>query len=107
MGVIHGMSNLGGGLLAILASGTQTEKEAVRYTVAHYYLAFSLIQMLVLAILLGQHRTLLANSLTMFVSGAVFVLIGNRIFRHTKNEAYNIALNVFIATYGIAVLFKL
>jgi uncharacterized membrane protein YfcA len=107
MGVVHGMTNLGGGLLAVLASVTQTKKEFVRYTVAYYYLAFSLIQMLTLAILLGQHHALLTNSLTMIISGAIYILIGNRIFRLTKNEVYSIALNIFIAAYGFAVLFNL
>lgn len=41
MGIIHGLTNLGGAMLAILASSTNTDKEAIRYTVAHYYLAFS------------------------------------------------------------------
>ena len=44
MGLVHGLTNLGGALLAILATGQHSEKGAIRYTVAHYYLAFGSVQ---------------------------------------------------------------
>jgi len=104
MGVIHGLTNLGGAMLAILASGTNTEKAAIRYTVAHYYLAFSVIQMLLLATLMGHADRLIANVSTAAVSALVYFLVGNRIFIRSSNHAYNTALTMFIAIYGAAIL---
>lgn len=107
MGIIHGLTNLGGGLLAILASGTSTDKLAVRYTVAHYYLAFSVIQMLLLATIMGHGDILVANLPAVAVSGSVYLLIGNRIFARTSNRIFDKALTIFIAVYGVVVLFEL
>ena len=104
MGAIHGLTNLGGAMLTILASGTNTEKEAIRYTVAHYYLAFSIIQMLVLAIIMGQHNALIANLSGAAISAAVYLLIGKRVFSRTTNPSYNVALSIFMAFYGVVVL---
>ncbi len=106
MGLIHGLTNLGGAMLAILASGTATEKEAIRYTVAHYYLAFSLIQMLLLATVMGHHDILVANLPAAVISAAVYLLVGNRLFLRTNNPSYNFALTVFITVYGVVVLLE-
>ena len=107
MGVTHGLTNLGGALLAILASGRNSEKEAIRYTIAHYYLAFSSIQMLLLAAIMGHHGILIGNLPTAGVAAMVYLLVGNRIFTRSSNQSYNVALNIFIAAYGVAVLFRL
>ncbi len=107
MGLIHGLTNLGGALLAILASGMDAEKEAIRYTVAHYYLAFSFIQMLLLATIMGHHGILIGNWPAAIISSLVYVVIGNRIFIRTSNQSFGVALTIFTAIYGVAVLLKL
>jgi uncharacterized protein len=104
MGLTHGLTNLGGALLAILASSTNTEKETIRYTVAHYYLAFSLVQMLVLSLIMEHGEILVANLPAAAVSAVVYLLIGNRLFSSTSNPVYNSALTIFIAIYGFVVL---
>jgi uncharacterized protein len=107
MGAIHGLTNLGGGLLAILASGTNTDKLAIRNTVAHYYLAFSVVQMLLLATVMGHHNMLIANLPSAAVSASVYLLIGNRLFSRTSGPFFDRALTIFIAVYGVVVLFEL
>jgi uncharacterized protein len=104
MGVAHGLTNLGGALLAVLASTTSSDKVMVRGTVAHYYLSFSTIQMLFLSIVMGHFDLFITNALTALVSAAVYLLIGNRIFSRTSSPAYNMALTLFIAVYGIVIL---
>ncbi len=106
MGLVHGLTNLGGAMLAILASSTRTEKTAIRYTVAHYYLAFSVIQMLLLATVMGHQDILIANLPAAIISAAIYLLVGNRIFIRTTNLSYNFALSIFIAVYGVVVLLK-
>ncbi|MBL6932239.1 MAG: TSUP family transporter [Rhodospirillales bacterium] len=104
MGLVHGLTNLGGALLAILASGTHSEKGAIRSSVAQYYLAFSTIQMMFLAFFMGHSDLFISNLLTAVVSASVYLLIGNRIFSYTSSPVYNVALSVFIALYGVVVL---
>lgn len=106
MGLVHGMTNLGGALLAILASGTSTDKEEIRNTVALYYLAFSTMQMLFLSFVMGHGNLFVSNLTTAGVSALVYLLIGKRIFNLTSNPAYNTALTVFIAAYGMVVILK-
>ncbi len=106
MGIVHGLTNLGGAFLAILASGTNTEKDAIRYTVAHYYLAFSAIQMLLLATVMGQRDILVGNLPVAAVSAAVYLFVGNHLFARASNLSYNISLTVFIAVYGVVVLLR-
>ena len=104
MGLVHGLTNLGGALLALLASGTQTDKMGIRFLVAYYYLAFSSVQILILITVLGQLEVLVSNLGTMIISVVVYVLIGNRLFLRANDHSYSTALSVFIAVYGLAVL---
>jgi hypothetical protein len=104
MGLTHGLTNLGGALLAILAASQHHEKSAIRYTVAHYYLAFGAIQIVLIATLFGEAEALLKNLPMAGVAAAVYLLFGNRLFLRTKNPAYHHGLTLFTSAYGIAVL---
>jgi len=106
IGLTHGLTNLGGGLLAILASGLNSDKDLIRNTIAHYYLAFSIIQMITLVAVLGYLDILIAHSPTGIVSAAVYLLIGNRLFFRTSNPTYNMSLTLFMAIYGIVILLE-
>lgn len=55
------------------------DKDAIRYTIAHYYLTFSTIQMLLLVTLLREHDILLANLPSVAVAAVIYQLVGNRI----------------------------
>ncbi len=106
MGLVHGLTNLGGALLAILAAARSSDKGVIRNTVAHYYLAFSTVQMGFMIVVMGQGGLLLTHGLTALVSASVYLLIGRRIFIRTPNPAYNATLTAFIAAYGLVVLWK-
>ncbi len=84
-----------------------TEKGAIRNSIAQYYLAFSAVQMLVLALIMGHSDILVSNLSVALVSAAVYLLIGNRIFSYASSPVYNTALTVFIALYGVIVLIDL
>ncbi|MGB0684069.1 MAG: TSUP family transporter [Magnetovibrionaceae bacterium] len=106
MGIIHGLTNLGGALLAVLAGGLHDEKHYIRYTIAHYYLFFALMQMIVL-VFIDAHALSPLSLMNAATSGIVYLLIGNRIFKIANNPVFNHSLTVFLAAYGIAVLSKL
>ena len=46
IGLIHGLTNLGGALLAILASNITNSKNERRYVIAYYYFIFTFIQLI-------------------------------------------------------------
>jgi len=104
MGLIHGLTNLGGAMLAILAGGTNTEKEAIRYMVAHYYLAFSTIQLFLLAIVMEQHNVLITNLPIAGVSAVIYLSVGNRLFTRANNSSFNFAMTIFMALFGFVVV---
>jgi len=104
MGLVHGLTNLGGALLAILASTTGSGKVAVRHIVAHYYLMFSTMQMLFLGVFLGLFDGFLINLLGAAVSAAIYLFVGRRIFSRASNPAFNAAMTVFMAAYGLVVI---
>ncbi len=104
MGLTHGLTNLGGALLAILASGKSTDKEVIRNTIAHYYLAFSAVQMLFLAAIMGHYDILISNLLVVPISATIYLFIGKRIYSKTSSPVYNSAMTAFIAIYGLVVL---
>jgi len=104
MGLVHGLTNLGGALLAILATTQHSEKDAIRYAVAHYYLAFGAIQILLIATLLGEAERLLNNFPMAIIAAVIYLLIGNRLFLRTAKPIYHHGLTLFISAYGIAVL---
>ena len=104
MGLIHGLTSLGGALLTILASSVHKDKEDVRRTVAHYYLAFGIIQLVLLVVLFKQGITLLTNLPIAVAAAVIFLLIGNRLFLRTSNPIYHHGLTAFTFAYGLAVL---
>jgi len=104
MGLTHGLTNLGGALLAILASGLHEDKQAVRYTVAHYYVAFGAIQLILIGTLLDQGMALLQNLPMAAVSVVIYLLVGNRLFLRASGRLYHHGLTAFAVAYGIAVL---
>lgn len=106
MGLVHGVTNLGGAMLAILATGTLANKEATRYVVAHYYLVFSIVQMFLLSALMGHYEGLISNYYSIFTSSGVYLLLGNRIFLQTNRQSFEVAMTVFIAIYGVVILLK-
>ena len=55
---------------------------------------------------MGHDDILIANLPAAAVSTVVYLLIGRHIFLRTSSPAYNAALSVFIAAYGVIVLLK-
>lgn len=105
MGVVHGLTNMGGALLAIYASSLYRDKHAVRETVATYYLTFGVAQILTIAALkpsaLGVHGLIAA-----LIAASIYWLCGNRVFERINAYVYERAFTGFIGAYGAAVIAK-
>ena len=104
MGLVHGITNLGGAFLAVMAASLYQDKASIRYTVAHYYLAFGVIQIIVIAAVFGETHILVSSLPMAGAAGAIYLLVGNRLFLRTDNTTYHYGLTGFIIAYGIAVL---
>lgn len=105
MGVVHGLSNLGGGLLTILASASHRDKRDIRRVIAFCYAFMAISQLLILGMfqpsLFGFHQLSY-----MALSGAIFLLIGRHVFRTVSAAAYAHLLTLFMAAYALLLTFK-
>ena len=104
MGLIHGLSNMGGGLLTILSSSLFQDKREIRANIAYGYLIFATTQIIVLAIL---NPSLFRPNVIVFpiISLFTYVCLGNFIFLKSRENVYQNLITVVIFAYGIVLLF--
>ena len=93
IGVVHGMSNLGGGLLVIWVSQTDKTKLGLRSTVAACYLLLALFQIVTLMVY--------SDELTVFVSYYVFgivayVILDQFIMVSVRDSVFDVLLTCII-----------
>jgi len=105
MGCVHGFTNLGGALLAMFAANLHDQKEDVRYTVAHYYLLFGLLQCLLL-VWVGSGELLIIGAMNAPFAALIYMIIGNPMFNSIKEAEYKNGMSVFIFAYGAMLLAK-
>ncbi|MFI5389875.1 MAG: TSUP family transporter [Bacteriovoracales bacterium] len=103
IGAIHGLSNMGGGLLTIFAASTYQEKHKLRVNVAFGYLLMATCQ---LAVLSWKYPELFSvNQLVLMLAAALtYLAIGNRVFAMASNTIYQHALTGFILIFGLFLL---
>ena len=103
MGLVHGMTNMGGGLLTIFISFLCKAKDQIRAHIAFGYGIFAITQLSVL-FSLGK----LDNSIEIFllpvISAITYGVIGNRIFMATSHLIYYHAMTVLILIFGVALI---
>ena len=104
MGIAHGLTNLGGALLAILANEMHSSKNNIQYTIAFYYCAFNSIQILILVLFLGQIEIMIANAFTAIISSIIYIFLGNRIFHAVSSNFFTYSFTLFMMIYGILIL---
>jgi hypothetical protein len=103
IGLIHGMTNMGGGLLTIFVSSIFKEKAVIRANVAFGYLILACTQCAVLAYMRPSvfqlNDVILAS-----VAGLTYLTLGRRVYDVTTNRAYQSALTAFILAFGIILI---
>jgi len=103
MGLIHGLTNMGGGLLTILANALYTKKETIRFTIASAYLVFATSQLIPVLFFKWeefQHHFIIFP----VVACAVHGLIGNRTFNFSTELVYQRLMTLFILLFGISLV---
>jgi uncharacterized protein len=100
LGVVHGVSNLGGGLLTALVGATYRDKVAIRRQIAFCYGAMAGIQLLVL---LGTGRLVLSalSLLLPVLAAATYLLVGRWVFGRAGQSGYQRALTALILGAGV------
>ena len=105
MGAVHGLTNVGGALLAVFAASVYPTKEEMRYTIAYYYFAFGVLQCATL-LLTFSGSALVKGVLLSVIAAIIYTAVGSPLFRKLRDLEYNRAMSVFIFAYGAILLGK-
>tara|TARA_Y100001970_G_scaffold290297_1_gene423577 strand:+ start:13426 stop:14124 length:699 start_codon:yes stop_codon:yes gene_type:complete len=102
IGTVHGLSNLGGGILAVFVSSLYEDKKQVRAHIAFCYIFFAAIQLAVLVILvpevMGWHQLCLAT-----LGGAVFLVTERCLFNSISSPLFDKMFTIIIGTYSVLI----
>jgi hypothetical protein len=101
LGLLHGLSNLGGGILTVIVGSCFTDKAEVRRHIAFAYGVMASMQ-LVVVLLTSRPHVQLGLVLTLPVlAGSTYLLLGQRVFRAVSQRIYQLALTALIASFGL------
>ena len=105
IGVVHGVSNMGGGPLSVLMSTIYSKKEIIRANVAFIYLILAMVQLVVLSImsltsLRSEVMWLIPISLVSYIFTSRFIPL------KINNKKYAFILNVMVLAYGALAVIK-
>ena len=98
MGLLHGLTNLGGSLLTLIVSNRFNKKEFIRYYIAAGYLIFAIIQLSVIN-LFNQNINL--SYLKYLWIPILIFFISQFFFKKINNVIFYIILNVSTLLYGL------
>lgn len=104
MGIVHGMTNLGGALLTAKIFHTNLNKYEKRATIALSYLTFASFQIVTLSFL-DIHYPL--SNIFFLVAGILVYLIVNKItFQILSNKQYDQIFSIFLIIAGVSLILK-
>lgn len=102
MGIIHGLTNLGGSLLTAIVHGKGYDKHIARVTVALSYATFAIFQMLTL--LLSGNRININFSgigIYLIVGVTVFIITEQLVYMDIDNKNYSKYFTFFLFLSGV------
>jgi uncharacterized membrane protein YfcA len=107
MGIVHGLTNLGGSLLTAVVHSKEYEKSITRVTVALSYATFAMFQIVTL---LGSGHSVSTRlsgiGIYLLVGVVVFVLTEKMVYMDIKNDSYAKYFAVFLFVSGILLCVK-
>ena len=105
IGVVHGISNMGGGPLSILMSTIYSKKEIIRANVAFIYLILAIFQLVVLSII--SNTSLRSEVIWLIpISLVSYIFTSKFISSKINDKKYTFILNVMVLVYGVLAVIK-
>jgi hypothetical protein len=101
LGLIHGVSNLGGGVLTLIIGSIYEDKVNVRKHIAFGYGLMAIIQLSGLFLVSPIHLKVALWLALPLLAALSYLLVGNRMFRATGEKAYQWSLTALIGTFGV------
>lgn len=107
MGIVHGLTNLGGSLLTAIIHSNHYDKDRARATTAVSYGTFALFQLVTLSISLGPSTIATpATALYMALGVSTFLATDLLLYSKLSSERYRTTFATFLFLSGIALIFK-
>lgn len=107
MGLVHGLTNLGGALLTAIVHAKQYDKDTTRVTVAVCYATFALFQLATLLVLGSEFELSYAQNATFLQIGViVFLLTEELVYSDIDNKKYSKFFAAFLLASGLLLITK-
>ncbi len=107
MGIIHGMTNLGGSLLTAIVHGKNYPKDVTRVTIAACYATFAVFQIATLVFLSNNFAVSYADNMAFLQVGVImYLLTEEMVYTHIENEKYSRIFAFFLLASGILLMIK-
>jgi hypothetical protein len=104
LGVVHGLSNLGGGILTVIVGSLFDDKENVRKHIAFAYGLMAIVQLVTLITTSDVMITWWLWLALPSLAAAMFFLVGQRLFEATPQSRFQPALTALVLTFGLALM---
>jgi uncharacterized membrane protein YfcA len=107
MGLVHGMSNLGGSMLTIIIHSKQYPKDKTRVTAAASYATVALCQLLTLLWIGGEFTVSYNDKISLMQVGTImFLLTEEMLYNQIDNAKYSKLFALFLLISGIMLVAK-
>jgi len=107
MGVVHGLTNLGGSLLTAIVHSKNYPKDVTRVTVASAYATFAVFQILTLVLSVENLSVnVVEHGIYLTVGALVYIWTEEMFYVHIDNEKYAKIFAAFLFASGILLIFK-
>jgi len=107
MGIIHGITNLGGALLSTIIFSKKMTKIQMRSTIALCYLTFAVFQILTLISLMNyNHLTIIVNFYYWITGLIIFFIVETYLYPKINEEKYSQLFRLFLFCIGLLLIIK-
>ena len=107
MGMIHGITNLGGALLSAIVFSKNLSKDSKRTTIAICYLTFAIFQLMTLIIIFNNNNFLNELNFIYWTLGPViFFIVEKYIYFRINEKNYINYSNFFLFVMGLILIIK-
>ena len=104
LGILHGLSNLGGGVLTVIVGSLFERKEDVRKHIAFAYGLMAIVQLVTLFATKDVAIVWWLWLMLPALAATTFVLVGQRLFAATPQSRYQPALTSLVLAFGLVLM---
>jgi len=101
LGLLHGLTNLGGSLLTLISSNISKEKIEIRSNISFGYLIFGVIQ---LSFIVFFTDSFVLSNPIYFIIPILAFFVSQKLYQVASSMSFSLTLNTFVLIYGIYIL---